>query len=98
MRRSTHRRDGARGLSSCLADAARTTACGWGISTGTMPLTENRMSRYWLLLTSALTGPLALYAVTNLPSRMLVSNVCYLDLKPDAGTPHCRAANLLQEK
>jgi len=98
MRPNTHRRGGAAGLSSCLAGAARTTACGWGISTGTTPLTENRMSRYGLLLTSALIGSLALYAVTNLPSRMLVSNVCYLDLKADTGTPHWRAANLLQEK
>src|SRR5580704_13488818 len=98
MRRKGHRRSGAAGLSSCLADAARTTTCGWGISTGTMPLTENRMSRYWLLPTSALIGSLALYAVTNLPSRTLVSNVCYLDLKTDAGTPHWRAANLPHDK
>jgi hypothetical protein len=98
MRRKGHRRGGAAGLSSCLADAARTTACAWGISTGTTPLTENRMSRYWLFLTSALIGSLALYAVTNLPSRTLVSNVCYLDLKANAEMPHWRAANLLQEK
>lgn len=56
------------------------------------------MSRYWLLLTPALIASLALYAVTNLPSRMLVSNVCHLDLKTDAGTPYWRATNLLHDK